>query len=168
MVTGLADILRYSLASDRNDTVTLAEELDAVDEYLNLERVRFEERLHVERAVEPSALQARIPPMLVQTLVENAVKHGIAGLKAGGVIRLDARVRADRLEVAVRNSGRFLPPTPDSGHGLRNASERLALLYGGAASLRVAGTDGDETVASLTLPLAIPPEPLKRRSPGGA
>jgi LytS/YehU family sensor histidine kinase len=93
--------------------------------------------------------------MLVQTLVENAVKHGIASLKAGGVIHLAARVRTDRLEVTVSNSGRFLPPASGSGHGLVNASERLALLYGGAASLRVAGTEGGETVASLTLPLEI-------------
>ena len=78
MVTSLADLLRCSLTSDRRHTVTLAEELDIVDEYVSLERVRFEDRLRFERKLEPLALSARVPPMLVHTLVENAVKHGIA------------------------------------------------------------------------------------------
>ena len=154
MVTGLAEILRYSLASDRKDTVTLAEEIHVIDEYVNLERVRFEERLRVEQAIEPAALDARVPPMLVQTLVENAVKHGISGLPHGGFVRLDARVRDGRVEIVVTNSGRFKPPTNDAGYGLRNASERLRLLYGDAASLIVKEIDGN-TVATLTIPREI-------------
>src|SRR5262245_14366314 len=92
MVTGLSELLRYSLASDRVDMVSLAEELQVVDEYLELERVRLEERLRIERAIDPAALRTRIPPMLIQTLVDNAIKHGIADLPRGGVIRMAARV----------------------------------------------------------------------------
>ena len=92
MVTGLADLLRYSLASDRSDMVPLGDELAIVDEYLGLEQVRLEERLRVERAIEPAALPARVPPMLVQSLVDNAIKHGIATLPQGGLVRLSARI----------------------------------------------------------------------------
>ena len=155
MVTGLADILRYSLASDQKDTVTLAEELSIVDEYLNLERARFEDRLRIERSVEPSALDAQVPPMLVQTLVENAVKHGVSPSKTGGEVRLEARVRGGRAEVVVTSSGAFQPPADGSGRGLRNATERLRLLYGTLASLKVAEHNGT-TVASLTVPLERP------------
>jgi hypothetical protein len=155
MVTGLADILRYSLASDQKDTVRLAEELSIVDEYLNLERARFEGRLRVERSVEPLALDAQVPPMLVQTLVENAVKHGVSPSKTGGDVRLEARVRGGRAEVVVTSSGSFQPPVDGSGRGLRNATERLRLLYGTLASLTVADRNGT-TVASLSVPLEGP------------
>src|SRR5262245_52375117 len=84
MVTSLSDLLRYSLQSERTHTVRLADELAIVDEYVSLERVRFEDRLRFERTLDPAALDAHIPLMLVQTLVENAVKHGIADLPQGG------------------------------------------------------------------------------------
>lgn len=152
MITGLSDVLRYSLASDRQDTVPLAEEIHIIDEYIGVERVRFEARLQFEHAIEPAALAARVPPMLVQTLVENAVKHGIAELPQGGRVRLEARVREDHVEIVVTNSGRFKPPEDDSGYGLHNARERLRLLYGERASLAVRD-DGDTTTATLSLPL---------------
>ena len=151
MVTGLAEILRYSLASDRQDTVSMSEELHVVGEYVSLERVRFEERLRFEQSVEPAALDVRVPPMLVQTLVENAVKHGISALQGGGFVRLDVRVRGDVAEIEVTNSGPFKPPANASGYGLRNATERLRLLWGDAASLTIRENDGI-TVAALTIP----------------
>ena len=143
MVTGLAELLRYSLASDRTEMVSLAEELQVVDEYLELERVRLEERLRIERAIEPAALATRIPPMLIQTLVDNAIKHGIADLPRGGVVRLGARVTEAGVEIVIENTGTLKPPTSTtSGHGLRNATERLRLLYDGAASLTLGERDG--------------------------
>ena len=123
-----------------------------IDEYIALERIRFEERLRIERDVEPPALDARIPPMLVQTLVENAVKHGISELPQGGVVRLEARTSGRRLEIRVANTGRLKPSADPTGYGLRNAAERLRLLYGDAASLTLRENDGT-TVATLTLPL---------------
>jgi two-component sensor histidine kinase len=161
MVTGLAEILRYSLASDRMDTVRFAEELDVIDEYVDLERIRFEERLRVERDVERSALDARIPPMLVQTLVENAVKHGISELPQGGVVRLEARTSGGRLEIRVTNTGRLKTSADATGYGLRNAAERLRLLYGDTASLTLRDNDGT-TVAALSLPLEPPNERATR------
>ena len=148
MVTGLSDLLRYSLVSDRHHTVTLAEELAIVDEYIKLERMRFDERLRTAHTIAPEALKARVPPMLVQTLVENAVKHGISNSVAGGLIELRAAVVGDRVEISVTNTGAFKPAVDGRGEGLRNAKERLRLLYGGAASLTVAAS-GAQTVASV-------------------
>jgi len=155
MVTGLADLLRYSLAADRRQTVPLAEELAVVDDYISLERMRFEDRLRTEWTVAPAALTARLPPMLVQTLVENAVKHGIADSKAGGSVSLRATVEGERLEIEVTNTGAFKAPTDGNGRGLRNAAERLRLIYGVSASLNVRASGGG-TVASLSLPLETP------------
>ena len=152
MVTSLADLLRYSLASDRKETVALSEELAIVDEYLALERTRFDERLRVERAIEPAALQARIPPMMVQTLVENAVKHGISDLPRGGVVQIAARVRGGEVEIEVANTGTLKPAASEPGFGLPNATQRLRLLYGDAASLTLADGDG-MTRARLILPV---------------
>jgi sensor histidine kinase YesM len=154
MVTGLAEILRYSLASDRLDTVTLAEELRIVDEYLDLERVRFEERLRVERDVDAAALRSRIPPMLVQTLVDNAIKHGIGELPAGGVMRMAIHQVDGRVEILVSNTGRLGPPAREPGHGLENAKERLRLIYGNAASLTLREVAGN-VHAHLVLPAEV-------------
>jgi len=156
MVTGLSEILRYSLTADRRDTVPLADEIRVIDEYVGVERVRFEDRLRIERAIDPRALALAVPPMIVQTLVENAVKHGISTLPDGGVVRLDVQLRSDRLQIIVRNTGRFKPAADGEGFGLQNASERLRLLYGDRASLTVreeANGGGDHTVAELILPI---------------
>jgi hypothetical protein len=151
MVTSLADLLRYSLTADRRQTVTLAEELDIVDQYLDLEKIRFEERLTVERALEPGTLQVPIPSMLVQTLVENAVKHGIASLPRGGVVRIEARLSDGALTLHVINSGSLRADAGGDGFGLRNAIEQLRLLYGDRAALTLAG--GDRTTATVTIPV---------------
>jgi hypothetical protein len=155
MVTGFAGLMRYALQSDRTETVTLAEELAAVDDYLELERMRFEERLRVERAVSPDARDARLPPMLLQLLVENAIKHGVATLREGGVVRIDAAIADAQLQLRVSNSG-VLSRGNGTGVGLDNARERLRLLYGTAASLAL---DADEgmVVATLRIPLTGSP-----------
>ena len=153
MVTRLAELLRYSLKSDRPDAVTLEEELAAVSDYIDLERVRFEERLAVDVAVEPGALGARVPRMLVLTLVENAVKHGIAQLPSGGGVWISARLADGHLKIEVANSGE-LQPGAEGGVGLANARERLRLLYGAAASLTLTARDSRTVLAALALPAA--------------
>ncbi|MDR1990458.1 MAG: histidine kinase, partial [Acidobacteriaceae bacterium] len=92
MITALSDLLRYALTSDRRRVVPLAEELVVVNEYLKLEGVRFEEKLQVERRIEETALPLTVPPLLVQTLVENAVKHGISRQPRGGSITIEAKI----------------------------------------------------------------------------
>lgn len=157
MVTGLAELLRYSLASDRTDSVTLADELRIVDEYLALERVRLDERLTVQREVAPEALRARIPPMLIQALVDNAIKHGIAELPGGGIVRIAARADSGRVEILVANTGRMQlkvnAVAEDGGRGLANIRERLRLIYGDAATFSLQETGG-LVEARLALPMA--------------
>jgi hypothetical protein len=150
MVTGLSDLLRYALASDRRRLVPLAEELAIVNQYLDLEKIRFEERLIVEQAVDTGALAVSVPPMLLQTLVDNAVKHGIATLPRGGVIRITARIDAAHLDLEVANTGASDVARQD-GFGLRSATERLRLLYQDRATLTLTNRDAS-TVATLRVP----------------
>jgi len=152
MVTSLADLLRYSLDADRRDLAPLSAELRMVDEYLGLERVRFEERLRVERVVDPAALAVLVPTMLLQSLVDNAIKHGIAELVQGGVVRVEATVTNDHLTLRVRNTGALKPAPDRAGQGLQNARDRLRLLYGGAASLSLKDADG-MTEALVRIPV---------------
>lgn len=161
MITSLADLLRYSLTSDRRDTVTLADEMAIVEEYISLERVRFEERLRFERSIGPPALTARVPPLLVHTLVENAVKHGIADRPAGGTVRIEAMIIGERLTITVTNTGTLRTGASDSGYGLPNTMQRLRLLYGDRATFTLTDRSGD-TVATVTFPL----DALRERAAG--
>ena len=154
MVTGLAELLRYSLASDRTDAVGLSDELRVVDEYLDIERVRLEDRLTVTRQVAREALRARVPPMLIQTLVNNAIKHGIAELPQGGVVRIEASVVNGRVEILIANTGHLRAPARERGRGLENTRERLRLLYGDAATFSLRETQG-----TVEARVAMPMEP---------
>jgi signal transduction histidine kinase len=150
MVTRLASLLRHNLQRDANDTVPLASEIEAVTDYLALEAVRFEERLRVRTEIDPAAAQALVPPMLLQTLVENAVKHGIARESAGGEIEIRAARERGSLRVDVSSTGQLGEPNPN-GVGLANARERLRLLYGERASLALAN-GGGRVIATVRLP----------------
>jgi hypothetical protein len=153
MVTQLSEILRYSLQSSATDTVTLQTELDAVNSYLKLEAVRFEERLRVTMDIQPDSLNARVPPMIVQTLVENGIKHGIATLPQGGELRVTSQIETGTLRLRVTNSGQMGEAPKSTQIGLENARKRLKLLYGDHASLRI-GNDGPWLVlAEVSLPV---------------
>ena len=154
MVTELSNILRYSLQSGRTDTVPLETELEAVTAYLKLEAIRLEERLRVHIAMDPESLETRIPPMLLQTLVENGIKHGVARLPGGGEIRVDSQVESRAVKIQVRNSGQLRDDAGSTRLGLDNARERLRLLYGNAASLVLRNYDGDSVVAEISIPLS--------------
>jgi hypothetical protein len=118
MLTRLANILRYNLHRDLMHTIPLAAELDAVTDYLALEGVRLEDRLHVEFAIDPAAAQVAIPPMLLQTLVENALKHGIAPLPGGGEF-IRAPGSGGRGWLLVENSGQIAAAPPGTQWGWR-------------------------------------------------
>jgi sensor histidine kinase YesM len=152
-VTHLARTLRYTLASSDEDLVTLERELEMVDDYLALESLRLAERLRVEREIEPAARAVRVPSMLLQTLVENAIKHGIAELKEGGTLRIAARVDGRDLVLRVDNP-RPVETTSsgEPGVGLRNASERLRLLFGDRAALRLDLATPGHATAEARLP----------------
>ena len=137
-VTRLANTLRYTLTSAQEELVTLEQELEIVEDYLGLESMRFEDRLSIDLDVAADARRVRIPVMLLQTVVENAIKHGIADLPAGGTLRIHGGLHHGTLMLEVENPR---PMTPSSeggeGIGLRNAAERLRLLFGDRASLDV-------------------------------
>src|SRR5207248_7957088 len=132
-VTQLANLLRYSLQSGQLETVPFEDELRIVNDYLALEQVRHEERLRVRLDVDPATLTLPIPPMLLQTLVENAVKYGISTRPEGGEIAIVARLEAGALRLRVSNPAELgvAPATgvSSTGVGLRNAAERLRLLF---------------------------------------
>ena len=155
VVTLLAGLMRYSLSNASTETVPLSRELDVVRDYLELEGVRLEERLEVAFDVAPSCLSVPVPGMIVQSLVENAIKHGIARLPAGGRVEVHARREGGRLLLGVANSAPADPApraAASTGVGLRNARERLRLLYGGGASLVLDRTEPARTHARLSLP----------------
>jgi len=152
MCEGLGDFLRRTLALGARDEVTLGEELALVERYLGIEQVRFGDRLRVERAVEPEAAACHVPPLLLQPLVENAIKHGIQDCVDGGVIKIEARRAGDVLRVAVEN-----PVDPDAptrrgeGVGLENVRRRLE-VFGARESQLAATRQGDVFRVLLTLP----------------
>jgi sensor histidine kinase YesM len=156
-VTQLANLLRYSLQSGQLETVPFEEELRIVNDYLSLEQVRHEERLRVRLDIDPATLALPIPPMLLQTLVENAVKYGIATQPEGGEIAIVARRENDLLRLQVRNPGEFgaVPAKhgTSTGVGLRNAAERLRLLFGDRATLHLRASTPASVVAEAVLPL---------------
>ncbi len=150
MVTRLARLLRSTLQVDDVKTVPLREELSTVRTYLELEKVRFEERLQCEMEIGDDALDRPVPFLLVQTLVENGIKHGIAKRQGGGTISVAADVREGILYIRVTNPGTL--DSEDGGVGLENARERLRLLFGENALLRLENTDPDTVEATAVLP----------------
>jgi len=152
-VTRLANTLRYTLSAGQHELVSFARELEIVTDYLELEKLRFEERLTIERSVSSNTGNARIPSMLLQTVVENAIKHGIAELPAGGVLRIQARLEAQTLVLEVDNPRPTIAPRrPDGGYGLRNAEERLRLLFNSQASLELDLTKPDWATTRIRIP----------------
>ncbi|HEX6241077.1 MAG TPA: histidine kinase [Polyangiales bacterium] len=156
-VTQLARTLRYMLDSGREELVTLARELEMVDDYLALESLRLAERLRVVRDIDPRAATTRVPFMLLQALVENAIKHGIAQLREGGTLRMSARIvlvdEVAELELEVENPRPEPPPVASAeGVGLRNTARRLQLLFGPRARFHLDLSDARLAKARVRLP----------------
>lgn len=160
-VTRLANMLRYSLQSGQLETVPLEEELRIVEDYLALEQIRHENRLRVRWEITDDVRRQAVPPMLLQTLVENAVKYGISVRRDGGELVISARVEANCIHIRVTNPGELNPPSSASaaragsstGVGLRNASERLKLLFGERATLQLLAGGTDLVTADVCIPL---------------
>lgn len=157
MIARLSELLRYSLAVADDQEASLHREVAFVERYLEIMQVRFEGRLDVRVRVEPGARDALVPTLVLHTLVENAVKHGIDRMKGGGVIEISARRAGEALEVAVRDNGPGLDTAPRragerEGLGLRNTRARLEQLYGDAASLTLQSAEGGGAVAEIRIP----------------
>ncbi len=149
----LSELLRSSLRLGTLETVSLREEVSLVEQYLAIEKLRFGARLRTEIVVEPGLETQRLPPLLLQPLVENCITHGIANLLDGGNVRVEARANGAFLHVQVENS--YDPATPrrsGAGMGIENVRKRLHLGYGGRASLAVREA-GERFRVEVTLPL---------------
>jgi len=133
-VTRLSEFLRYTLDQDPVKKVTLRQEIEALDLYLGTERLRFGDRLRLEYAIDGPTLDALVPSLLLQPLVENSLKYAVSAREQGGSIRIEGRARGVMLEVSVIDDGPGLrdgaPTSERRGVGLRNTRERLAVLYG--------------------------------------
>jgi LytS/YehU family sensor histidine kinase len=152
----LTTLLRSVLRSEGEFT-TLGHEQELIECYLQIERERFEERLEARVDVPPSLSGVAIPALIVQPLVENAIKHGIARAREGGRVVVTARLHHDegQLRIVVRNSGAPLQgrvPSPGDGIGLQSVERRLRCYYGDGATLTLTSADNGETVAELRLP----------------
>src|SRR6267154_1690336 len=148
----LGDFLRLTLGLGEKTSVRLFEELELLQKYMAIEKVRFGARLSVHEEIQEESKACLLPPLLLQPLMENAVKHGIAGLPEGGDVRLSAQRQNGRLSILVENSwDPEAPPRRSGGMGLKNVQRRLDARYGKEASLRV-NTEGELFQVSLSLP----------------
>ena len=156
-ITELSNILRSSMQAEKMETVPLKQELDIVKDYLALEHMRFEERLQIEMDIDEDTLNQPIPPMMLQTLVENAIKHGISKQINGGVIRIISDFKENHYELTVQNSGTLngqVTYTSD-GFGIKSTQDRLNLLYQGKAHFKIMNVSGATMVESkIIMPLA--------------
>ncbi|TCJ14346.1 sensor histidine kinase [Flaviaesturariibacter flavus] len=153
-VTELSNILRSSLRAEKGETVQLNDELRIVKDYLALEHIRFEDRLHVEYQVDEQTLQCEVPPMMLQTLVENAIKHGISRQVRGGVVRIRSDFHDRYYELTVQNTGNLNRDT-DNGFGISSTQDRLALLYGDRAHFHIRQIADDLVEARVEIPVGV-------------
>ncbi len=155
-ITQLSSILRTSLASDKKRLTRFETELKTVKDYLGLEHIRFEERLKTEFDIDPESYEFYVPPLMLQTLVENGVKHGISKLKEGGWVKLTTTIEQDKLKILIKNSGHLTivngRKNEKGGLGLKNTRKRLNLLYGEQASFKMYNTDHNMVVTELIIP----------------
>lgn len=153
-ITQLSNILRNSLKTQRKKLVPFEEELSTVRDYLELESIRYEERLKTNIDVDPNCLAFDVPPLMLQTLVENGIKHGIAHLKNGGVIDIRGKIIDDGMQIQIRNSGRFKNGSNASlGYGLLNTRKRLELIYGEEATFAIGDEENGIVLTEITIPI---------------
>lgn len=151
-ITLLSDLLRRSLKHSENQFVPFEEELKAVECYLELEKIRYEERLKYEKSIDPKTLLFTFPPMMLQTLVENGIKHGIAKLRNGGTIRIFSYIKEHYWIIQVFSSGTLTSDFQSyGGIGLRNTQERLNLLYGKKAHFRILQYSNNQVLCEIII-----------------
>jgi LytS/YehU family sensor histidine kinase len=158
-ITKLSNILRYSLQMERMERVPLEDEVETVKNYLDLERIRFEDRLKYKFDIDRSTQKIEIPPMMIQTLIENGIKHGIAKRTEGGEIQLTSKLLSNasgqKLKIEIRNSGIFSEEQlkNSSGFGVSNTKHRLNLLFGENANFTIQNENGNTVLAEVEIPI---------------
>jgi two-component system, LytTR family, sensor kinase len=156
MITHLSVLLRYSIQFNNLEKVDLRDEIAIVKDYLTLESIQFENRLSYAFDIAPETQCLRIPPMIIQLLVENAIKHGISQLPKGGQVQVRTYMRKENLHIEVINTGQLqVRASTSTGIGLKNASDRIKILFGKLSDLTVENLNEREVMARFTLPLSV-------------
>ena len=151
-ITQLSNLLRNSLLADRRKTVELREEIKTVEDYLALEKVRYEDRLTSRIDLDGRTLFWQVPPMMLQTLVENAIKHGVSTAVGGGFVEVKSNIITDKLHIIIRNTGVLGDKSASGGFGLANTAQRLELLYGPDATFHIFQEDEQVVCAEISIP----------------
>jgi LytS/YehU family sensor histidine kinase len=152
-ITELSNILRSSMQAEKTETTSLEKELSIVKDYLELEQIRFEDRLKVEYQIEDDTLDQQVPPMMLQTLAENAIKHGISKQVDGGSIKVTSEFINNHHELIVENTGYLKSEKDMEGFGITSTINRLKLLYGDDAGFEIKNINGNTVKATVVLPV---------------
>lgn len=154
-ITELSNILRSSISSDKSETVRLDRELAIVKDYLALETMRFEDRLQVEYDIDAATLERPVPPMMLQTLVENAIKHGISKRIDGGSVKVISKILQDQHLLSVQNTGQLDAKEGEGGFGLSSTRDRLQLLFGDKGNFTISQLNSETVEARILMPLQV-------------
>ena len=152
-ITELSNILRSSMHAEKLETVPLENELSIVKDYLALEKMRFEERLIIEMDIDDNTLLLPVPPMMLQTLVENAIKHGISKNIKGGFVRVVSDFVDGHHELLIQNSGQLNGFTNGAGFGIKSTEDRLNLLYQGQATFDIKNLNEEIVESRIIMPV---------------
>jgi sensor histidine kinase YesM len=155
----LSDLMRYTLNYEKRDVVPLSEEIEVVEKYLQLEKIRFGKKLNAELDISDATLDLKIPPIIIQTLVENAIKHGLKDSTEGVFIKINSQLSDNFLTINIINSGRLkkgdssVYEQKNSGIGVENTRRRLQMIYGERATFDLKNLNEKEVIAILKLPI---------------
>lgn len=152
-ITELSTILRSSMQADKSESVSTEKELNIIKDYLALENMRFEDRLKVEYKIDPGTLGMPVPPMMLQTLVENAIKHGISKQVQGGIVRIESFIKDHFHQLTVQNTGYLNGFSSREGFGISSTTDRLNLLYGNKAKFEIKQLTPTLVEAKILIPL---------------
>jgi LytS/YehU family sensor histidine kinase len=153
MLELLSDVLREVLPSKKHAETTLDRELAFIEKYLTIEHVRFSDRLDVQWSIDPATRNILVPELILQPLVENAVRHGISRRTQAGVIEIIAKQANDEIILSVRDNGPGYRATAGEGLGLANTRERLSTLYGSSGHLELTPAEGGGVLATVRFPI---------------
>jgi hypothetical protein len=155
----LSDLMRYALNYGKRDLVTVEEEMDMVRKYLELEKIRFGDKLHYDFDIQKETLSGKIPPIIIQTLAENAIKHGVRQTLNGGYIGIKSFLKDNFLQIEINNSGQLKNADPsvskakEDGIGIDNTIKRLKMMFGETAFFNIQNKDAQSVVATVKIPV---------------
>lgn len=152
-ITELSNILRSSMLAEKIETSPLEKELNIVKDYLALEKIRFEERLQLEYEIDDETLDLPMPPMMLQTLAENAIKHGISQQTKGGTIKIISKIKNNQHILVIQNTGKLPTILNTNGFGIISTKNRLNYLYGNNASFELNETQNNMVQATILISL---------------